>query len=307
MLINVRPPPFSPWLRLAHIVHWPLGANTGTGTRRRLKDWKFLLQLTGVSWLWYADAVDGQPGRWPLHPGDLALVPPGCEYAWGIPNGSHLAVHFDLHAQPSLNAQAMVDYIGGPVDTRPLRECPRLRLQLGSDEHDCLAVVRTGSARRWCERLQPLVQQWSRHDHARPAARLAAAGILSAAVADWLAQATVTPSRRAPAELAVAAMLDRLATRPPSRDLDLSALARETGLGETSLRRAMRALTGMTPRAWLEHRRVEHAIGLLRDGRSTVSVAAAAVGYPDPFHFARVFRRVVGHSPSHWQRQQPAE
>ncbi len=296
MLIHVPSTPFSPWLRLAHIVHWRASPATGSGTRRRLRDWKFLLQISGKSWLWYAEAG----GSWPMLPGDIALVPPGCDYAWGIPDGSHLSVHFDLHAQPQLIAPQMVEILGGPVEQRALRTCPRLRLHLGSSVHECLAVVRSGSLRRWRERLQPLVQQWSRHDLGKPAARLQAAGILSTAVADWLDLARVTPPRSAPAHAAVLAVLDRLAAGPPTREFDLAALVHATGLGETALRSAMRSLTGMTPRAWLEQRRVEHALGLLRDGGATVSAAAAAVGYPDPFHFTRVFQRVTGYPPSRW-------
>jgi hypothetical protein len=50
-MIQIAPPPFSPWLRLAHVAQWGPGAAFGQGTRRRLRDWKLLLQLTGESWL----------------------------------------------------------------------------------------------------------------------------------------------------------------------------------------------------------------------------------------------------------------
>lgn len=296
MIIAIPRPPFSPWLRLAHIAAWGPSPGTGLGTRRELADWKLLLQLSGDSWLWYQDAG----GSWPLHPGDLALVPPRTAYAWGVPVGAHLAVHFDLHAQPGLAYPDMLTITGGPVHHRPLRTCPVLDLRLGDDPVRCRAVVRPPSPRRWRERLEPLVRQWSRRDHERPAARLAAAGILAAAVADWIELARAEPAAASAGDAAVGRLLDGLGSAPPPRDLDVPGLARRCGLGETAFRAAFCRLAGLPPRAWLERRRVEHAATLMQDGGLAVAAAAAAVGYPDAFHFSRVFRRVMGCPPRAW-------
>jgi AraC-like DNA-binding protein len=298
VIIDIPSLPFSPWLRLAHQVSWGSGPGIGQGTQRRLRDWKFLLQLSGESWLWYAEAG----GSWPLRPGDLALVPPGRTYAWGVPLGAHLAVHFDLHAQPALDHTGMVEITGGPVQARRLRSCPQLTLRIGDEVHRCLAVVRPPAPRRWQERFAPLVQQWARHDHARPAARLAAAGVLGEAFAAWLDLARPLPGRDAAARAAVGALLDRLAAAPPGRDLGISGLARQAGLGETAFRAAFQRLAGLPPRAWLERRRITHAAGLIREGGLGVADAAAAVGYDDPFHFTRVFRRVMGCPPRAWRQ-----
>jgi AraC-like DNA-binding protein len=293
VLITCPSAPFSPWLRLAHQITWRASPHTGQGTKRRLRDWQFLLQLSGESWIWYEAAG----GRWPLRPGDLAVVPPGAIYAWGVPLGSHLAVHFDLSAQPDLAALDMVDILGGPVSAAHLRTCPRFTLQFGTSQHECLAVVRPPSPRRWQERFAPLVRQWVRRDHERPEARLEAAGILASAFADWLALARPVPDRDATTRTAVGRLIDGLSSGPPPRNLDIPGLANRCGLGETAFRAAFRNLVGLTPRAWLETRRVEFAAGLLRDGGVSVTAAALAVGYPDPFHFARVFRRVTGKPP----------
>ena len=290
-------PPFSPWLRLAHHAAWHASPNRGQGTRRRLLDWQFLLQTRGESWIWFEHA----DGSWPLRPGDLAVVPPGCIYAWGVPEGGHLAVHFDLRAQPALVAEDMVEVIGGPVTHRRLREVPHLEFDLGGSHIRCRAVIATGSPRRWTERFQPLIQQWSRRDHERPEHRLQAAGILCTAFSDWLELAR---ERQDATGVLIDDLLDQLAERGSDREVNVPALARRVGLGETAFRAAFRRRTGMTPRAWLERRRVLQAVPLLRDGGSPVSDAAAAVGYPDPFHFARVFRRVLGYPPSACRRQQ---
>lgn len=295
MFIDIPDHPFSPWLRLAHRASWGASPATGSGTRRHLRDWKFLLQLSGDSWLWY-EAVGG---RWPLRPGDLALVPPGQTYAWGVPQGAHLAVHFDLHAQPGLSDQDMVVYTGGPVEAGRLRSCPLLSLAMGGSRHLCRAVAHPPSPRRWQERLAPLVAMYARREHATPAARLAAAGILAECMAEWLQLARPAPPRDAAARAAVAGMIDAL-PEVPAMDLDVPGLARRVGLGETAFRAAFRKVAGASPRAWLERRRIDHAARLLRDGGCTVADAAAAAGYADPFHFARVFRRVRGCAPSDW-------
>ena len=297
MRIVLPPPPFSPWLRLAHIASWGAGTAVGQGTRRRLHDWKLLLQLSGTSWLWYEAAG----GRWPLRPGDLALVPPGQVYAWGVPLGTHLAVHFDLHAQPALHAPDMVEHLGGPVEAPWLASCPEFTLDCAGHRRRYRAVVAAPSPRAWRARLQPLVQQGTRRDLATPAARLAAGAVLQAAVAEWFDLAAPAQAAGDAARQAVATVLDRLGDGPPPRDLDIPTLARRAGLGETAFRTAFHRLTGTTPRAWLEQRRIEHAARLLRDGGCSVAIAAAQAGYADPFHFTRVFRRVLGKAPLAWR------
>ena len=297
MIITVPPPPFSPWLRLAHRASWLRGPSTGRGNRRQLRDWKFLLQLSGESWLWY----ERSGGRWPLHPGDLALVPPGQPYAWGVPAGSHVAIHFDLHAKPDLMPMHMVEITGGMVDAPPLATCPILIIRLGGEEHRCRAVVRPPAPRRWQERFAPLIRQYGRGDHHRPEMRLAAGGILAEAVTTWLELARQAPARAATVQRSVGSVVDELLRTVPSRDLDVPTLARRAGVSSSAFRAAFHQLAGLPPRAWMERRRIEHAGGLLRDAGLGVAEAAAAVGYADPFHFARVFRRVQGCSPRSWR------
>ena len=74
-------------------------------------------------------------------------------------------------------------------------------------------------------------------------------------------------------------------------------------MGQSAFRAAFVELAGLPPRAWLERRRIEHAAALLRDAGLGVTAAAAAVGYDDPFHFARVFRRLMGCAPRSWRRR----
>lgn len=54
---------------------------------------------------------------------------------------------------------------------------------------------------------------------------------------------------------------------------------------------------GVTPVDFLNQRRIDKAVGLLRDGAS-VKDAAEAVGFSDAFYFSKVFKRIRGVPPS---------
>jgi AraC family transcriptional regulator len=61
---------------------------------------------------------------------------------------------------------------------------------------------------------------------------------------------------------------------------------------------------GCTPHRYVLHERIGRAKIALRDPRCTVLDAAVISGFPNPSHFARVFRRFVGVSPSQFQSDQ---
>jgi AraC-like DNA-binding protein len=54
----------------------------------------------------------------------------------------------------------------------------------------------------------------------------------------------------------------------------------------------------MTPYTYLQQKKMEHALDVLRQGNVSVREAAGAVGFEDPFHFSRVFKKFKGISPS---------
>jgi AraC family transcriptional regulator len=83
--------------------------------------------------------------------------------------------------------------------------------------------------------------------------------------------------------------------------LRIGDLAMLCGLSERHFHRAFSATTGRTPLAFIQERRVRAAAAAL--ARDDVSVAALAleVGFLSPSHFARVFRSVLGLSPSEYR------
>ena len=67
--------------------------------------------------------------------------------------------------------------------------------------------------------------------------------------------------------------------------------------------RAFRASFGRPPLAYVNLRRMLHAQALMLNTREPLSQVALACGMSDQAHFTRVFRRIVGITPSVWRRQ----
>jgi len=79
--------------------------------------------------------------------------------------------------------------------------------------------------------------------------------------------------------------------------LSLDALARVVHRSPAEFARQFRAATGIPPHRFVTTTRMVCAQEMLRAG-STVTAAAAAVGYESRYQFRRQFRRVVGVAPS---------
>lgn len=67
------------------------------------------------------------------------------------------------------------------------------------------------------------------------------------------------------------------------------------------LSRDFRALLGTSPYRYLQHRRVDLAKQLLREG-AKLAEAAHGAGFADQSHFGRTFRKAVGLTPREWLR-----
>lgn len=84
------------------------------------------------------------------------------------------------------------------------------------------------------------------------------------------------------------------------RPASLEDLAAEAGLSPFHFQRMFRASHGLSPRAFLEHLRVEEAKRLMRAGVGLAEVASAC-GFAHQSHFTRAFRAVVGATPGAWR------
>ncbi len=111
-------------------------------------------------------------------------------------------------------------------------------------------------------------------------------------------------SAEPPQALAVKAALAHVESRY-TETLRQSAVAAGCGMSSSKFSRAFKAHYGMTFSDYLMRFRIARACRLLRQGSHGATSAGLAVGFDDPSHFARAFRKLLGMSPSVYQRQKP--
>jgi transcriptional regulator GlxA family with amidase domain len=80
-------------------------------------------------------------------------------------------------------------------------------------------------------------------------------------------------------------------------------LVRRSKLPESTFSRRFKAATGYTPLAYIQTLRIEEAKQMLEASTDAVELIAAEVGYEDPAHFRRLFRRLTGMSPAGYRRK----
>ncbi|SFY46875.1 helix-turn-helix domain-containing protein [Streptomyces sp. F-1] len=91
--------------------------------------------------------------------------------------------------------------------------------------------------------------------------------------------------------------------RDYARPLDVPALARIAHVSPAHFSRTFRATFGETPHRYLQRRRVERAMYLLRETGRSVTDIAFAVGFASPGTFSRTFRDIVGRSPRAYREE----
>jgi AraC family transcriptional regulator len=87
----------------------------------------------------------------------------------------------------------------------------------------------------------------------------------------------------------------------PAADLGLSELAAQAGLSPHYFAELFRQSMGCAPHRYVLLQRIERSKQTLRDPKRTVLEACLESGFQNPAHFARMFRRFVGVTPSRFQ------
>ena len=87
--------------------------------------------------------------------------------------------------------------------------------------------------------------------------------------------------------------------------LDVPTLARIAYVSEAHFIRTFRATFGETPKRYLQRRRVERAMFLLRSTDRSVTDICMDVGFTSLGTFSRVFRDIVGEPPSSYRSRGP--
>lgn len=80
--------------------------------------------------------------------------------------------------------------------------------------------------------------------------------------------------------------------------LDVPGLARVALMSPAHFSRSFREVFGETPHRYLQRRRIERAMALLRETDRSVTDIAIAVGFDSLGTFSRTFHKVVGLPPS---------
>ena len=93
--------------------------------------------------------------------------------------------------------------------------------------------------------------------------------------------------------------IDRAYAEP----LDIVELARIAIVSEAHFIRTFKATFGETPHRYLQRRRIERAMTLLRTTDHSVSEICLDVGFTSFATFSRTFRQIVGESPSAYRRR----
>ena len=93
--------------------------------------------------------------------------------------------------------------------------------------------------------------------------------------------------------------MDRTYAEP----LDVPALARIARVSEAHFIRTFRATFGETPHRYLQRRRIERSMFLLRETDRSVTEICLDVGLTSLGTFARTFRNIVGVSPIAYRRR----
>jgi AraC-like DNA-binding protein len=91
--------------------------------------------------------------------------------------------------------------------------------------------------------------------------------------------------------------------RTYAQELDVPALARIACVSEAHFIRTFRATFGETPHRYLQRRRVERSMFLLRESGRSVTDICLDVGFNSLGTFTRTFRDIVGETPTAYRKR----
>lgn len=88
-----------------------------------------------------------------------------------------------------------------------------------------------------------------------------------------------------------------------SCDLKITEIIEVTGISEPYFRKIFHAVYGVTPKNYIQNKRLTRARDILEGGDcSAIQTVAQSVGFDDPLYFSRVFRAKYGLSPTEYLR-----
>src|SRR5450830_1632172 len=88
-----------------------------------------------------------------------------------------------------------------------------------------------------------------------------------------------------------------------SAHVQISDIAKECYLSRSHFSRAFKTSTGLSPKNWLIHKRIQRAQELLLNPILSLTEIGLDCGFSDQSHFTRTFGRIVGLTPFKWRRE----
>lgn len=98
--------------------------------------------------------------------------------------------------------------------------------------------------------------------------------------------------------------LELIDRRLSDHNLTVGDLAKEIFVSEVYLRKLFRGATGLSPVAFVQRRRIQHACALLRGGGLSIKEIAEASGFSSVPFFHRVFRRWTQTTPGRYRESE---
>lgn len=86
-------------------------------------------------------------------------------------------------------------------------------------------------------------------------------------------------------------------------ELDLDTLAASAKLSRNHFAAKYKKLTGISPIKHFIHLKIEQACYLLDTSQNSAKQISAQLGYSDPLYFSRVFKKIIGLSPTDYRKQ----
>lgn len=86
-------------------------------------------------------------------------------------------------------------------------------------------------------------------------------------------------------------------------ELHLDTLAASTQLSRYHFAAKYKKLTGISPIKHFIHLKMEHACYLIDSSNDSAKQVSAQLGYADPLYFSRLFKKVIGLSPSDYRKR----
>jgi AraC-like DNA-binding protein len=151
---------------------------------------------------------------------------------------------------------------------------------------------------RW---LHDIIEQLIETSHLRPAARRTISKMLAALLLERVREDLRTPPQSSQALRSYEHCRRYLADNY-LKIRSLSDAARVCGVSAAHLSRLFHRFGTESPKSFLLRLKMNHAAELILRGSLPVKAAATEVGFEDPYHFSRCFKRVHGTAPSFFGR-----